>query len=44
VSRLAKYKVPEQWGVVAELPVNAMGKVIRTALPDLLTSGGSIRD
>jgi long-chain acyl-CoA synthetase len=33
---LARYKVPEQWGLVEALPRNAMGKVIRTALPDLL--------
>lgn len=36
--RLARYKVPEQWGLAAGLPVNAMNKVIRTALPDLLRS------
>jgi long-chain acyl-CoA synthetase len=34
--RLARYKVPERWGIVDELPCNAMGKVIRPALPALL--------
>jgi long-chain acyl-CoA synthetase len=34
--RLARYKVPESWGLVDELPANAMGKVIRSGLPDLL--------
>ena len=33
---LAAYKVPEQWAVVASLPRNAMGKVVRTGLADLL--------
>lgn len=33
---LARYKVPEVWGVVDEFPVNAMGKIIRTRLPGLL--------
>jgi acyl-CoA synthetase (AMP-forming)/AMP-acid ligase II len=42
--RLAKYKVPERWGIVGELPRNAMGKVVRTELPDLLlATEGSIR-
>lgn len=34
--QLAKYKVPERWGIVIELPRNAMGKVVRTELPKLL--------
>jgi long-chain acyl-CoA synthetase len=33
---LARYKIPEAWAVVGELPVNAMGKIIRTGLPGLL--------
>lgn len=33
---LAKYKVPERFVVVDALPRNAMGKIIRTDLPDLL--------
>jgi acyl-CoA synthetase (AMP-forming)/AMP-acid ligase II len=35
-AELAKYKVPDRWGVVPALPRNAMGKVIRPALPALL--------
>jgi acyl-CoA synthetase (AMP-forming)/AMP-acid ligase II len=35
-ARLASYKVPERWAVVPELPRNAMGKVVRPALSDLL--------
>jgi acyl-CoA synthetase (AMP-forming)/AMP-acid ligase II len=35
-AHLASYKVPERWAVVPELPRNAMGKVVRPALPDLL--------
>jgi acyl-CoA synthetase (AMP-forming)/AMP-acid ligase II len=35
--QLARYKVPEVWATVPHLPVNAMGKVIRTGLADLLT-------
>jgi long-chain acyl-CoA synthetase len=35
---LARYKIPERWGVVEALPTNAMGKVVRAALPDLLAS------
>ncbi|HEX4016231.1 MAG TPA: class I adenylate-forming enzyme family protein [Frankiaceae bacterium] len=33
---LARYKVPEIWKAVPLLPTNAMGKVIRTGLADLL--------
>ncbi|TDV49890.1 class I adenylate-forming enzyme family protein [Actinophytocola oryzae] len=33
---LAPYKVPEVWSQVAALPVNAMGKVVRAGLPDLV--------
>jgi acyl-CoA synthetase (AMP-forming)/AMP-acid ligase II len=36
--RLARYKIPELWGRAGDLPVNAMNKVVRTALPDLLRS------
>jgi long-chain acyl-CoA synthetase len=36
--RLARYKVPEQWGVVESLPVNAMGKIVRTQLVEILAS------
>jgi acyl-CoA synthetase (AMP-forming)/AMP-acid ligase II len=36
--QLADYKVPERWGVVDQLPRNAMGKVVRTGLVDLLES------
>ena len=35
-ANLAKYKVPERFTVVAALPRNAMGKIIRTDLPGLL--------
>jgi acyl-CoA synthetase (AMP-forming)/AMP-acid ligase II len=42
--QLAKYKVPERWGIVSELPRNAMGKVVRTELPQLLlATEGSTR-
>jgi acyl-CoA synthetase (AMP-forming)/AMP-acid ligase II len=37
-AELARYKVPEEWGVVAQFPLNAMGKIIRTGLPALLNS------
>ena len=33
---LARYKIPELWSVVDAFPTNAMGKIIRTSLPDLL--------
>jgi acyl-CoA synthetase (AMP-forming)/AMP-acid ligase II len=39
-AQLASYKVPERWAVVPELPRNAMGKVVRPALPDLLDRHG----
>ncbi|GAB2658478.1 class I adenylate-forming enzyme family protein [Nocardia goodfellowii] len=35
-AELADYKVPEIWAHVDALPVNAMGKVDRTRLPELL--------
>jgi acyl-CoA synthetase (AMP-forming)/AMP-acid ligase II len=38
--RLARYKVPEIWQSVPHLPVNAMGKVVRTGLTELLTGTG----
>jgi len=37
-ANLARYKVPERFVVVAALPRNAMGKIVRTELPDLLGS------
>ncbi|HVS69377.1 MAG TPA: class I adenylate-forming enzyme family protein [Mycobacteriales bacterium] len=36
--QLADYKVPERWAIVERLPRNAMGKVVRTGLVDLLES------
>jgi long-chain acyl-CoA synthetase len=33
---LARYKIPDVWGFVEELPRNAMGKVLRPQLPGLL--------
>lgn len=36
LAELARYKVPERIEVVDALPRNAMGKVVRTALPALL--------
>ena len=36
--RLARYKIPEVWGLAAELPRNAMNKIIRSGLPALLRS------
>jgi acyl-CoA synthetase (AMP-forming)/AMP-acid ligase II len=33
---LADYKIPDRWGFVEALPRNAMGKVVRTGLADLL--------
>jgi acyl-CoA synthetase (AMP-forming)/AMP-acid ligase II len=40
---LARYKVPERWAFVPELPRNAMGKIVRPALPDLLVQHGAGR-
>ena len=37
-ARLARYKIPDVWGLTGSLPVNAMGKIIRTSLPALLDS------
>jgi long-chain acyl-CoA synthetase len=37
LANLARYKVPERVVAVATLPRNAMGKVVRTELPDLLS-------
>ncbi|WP_280434543.1 class I adenylate-forming enzyme family protein [Nocardia carnea] len=34
---LAGYKVPEVWAAVEALPTNAMGKVVRAQLPDLIS-------
>jgi acyl-CoA synthetase (AMP-forming)/AMP-acid ligase II len=36
IANLAKHKVPERFVVVDALPRNAMGKIIRADLPDLL--------
>ena len=36
LEHLAKYKVPERFVVVASLPRNAMGKIVRKDLPELL--------
>jgi acyl-CoA synthetase (AMP-forming)/AMP-acid ligase II len=41
LERLARYKVPEVWGQVTALPRNAMGKVDRTHLVDLLDGPAS---
>ena len=38
---LAGYKVPELWSQVAALPVNAMGKVQRAGLPELVRKSNS---
>ena len=35
---LARFKVPDVWATVSELPTNAMGKVIRTDLVGLLAA------
>ncbi len=40
VAELARYKVPERVVVVDALPRNAMGKIVRTELPDLLAGPG----
>ncbi|MFM8890548.1 MAG: class I adenylate-forming enzyme family protein [Planctomycetia bacterium] len=39
-AELARYKVPEQLVVVPALPRNAMGKIVRTDLRNLLDTGG----
>jgi acyl-CoA synthetase (AMP-forming)/AMP-acid ligase II len=36
LANLAKYKVPERFTVVQQLPRNAMGKIVRKELPDLV--------
>jgi long-chain acyl-CoA synthetase len=36
LASLARYKVPERFAVVAALPRNAMGKIVRADLPGLL--------
>lgn len=41
-AQLARYKIPELWGHVGSLPRNAMGKVSRTGLTDLLGSSGRV--
>jgi long-chain acyl-CoA synthetase len=45
-AQLAGYKVPERWGIVEALPRNAMGKVVRTELLELLATSteGSCHD
>jgi acyl-CoA synthetase (AMP-forming)/AMP-acid ligase II len=37
-SQLADYKLPERWAIIDALPRNAMGKVVRTGLVDLLNT------
>jgi acyl-CoA synthetase (AMP-forming)/AMP-acid ligase II len=39
LANLARYKVPDRIAVVPALPRNAMGKVVRTALPALVEDG-----
>jgi long-chain acyl-CoA synthetase len=39
--QLARFKVPDVWATVAELPINAMGKVVRTDLVGLLAAARS---
>jgi long-chain acyl-CoA synthetase len=39
LANLARYKVPERFVVVPQLPRNAMGKVVRAELPRTLESG-----
>jgi long-chain acyl-CoA synthetase len=41
---LARYKVPDVWAAVAALPVNAMGKVIRTDLAGMLAAAETEHD
>jgi long-chain acyl-CoA synthetase len=38
-ANLARYKVPERFVVTDALPRNAMGKIVRTALTELIASG-----
>jgi len=40
--RLARYKIPEVWGLAGALPVNAMGKIVRTSLPAVLSSAAAL--
>ena len=40
--RIARYKIPEVWGRAGTLPVNAMGKIIRTDLVSALRSSGAL--
>jgi long-chain acyl-CoA synthetase len=40
--RLARYKIPEIWGRAESLRTNAMGKIIRTGLPDVLRSSAPL--
>jgi long-chain acyl-CoA synthetase len=39
--QLARFKVPDLWATVSELPTNAMGKVIRTDLAGLFASASA---
>lgn len=39
LANLARYKVPERFVAVPELPRNAMGKIVRTDLPGCLSGG-----
>ena len=41
--RLSPYKVPKAWHLVAELPRNAMGKVIKQEVVDLVSQRGDLR-
>jgi acyl-CoA synthetase (AMP-forming)/AMP-acid ligase II len=41
-ARLSRYKIPEIWGQAASLPVNAMGKIIRTDLETVLSSSARL--
>ena len=40
--RLARYKIPEIWGRAGSLPANAMGKIIRTGLTDVLRTSAPL--
>ena len=44
LEQLAKYKVPESFTVVDAIPRNAMGKVQRAVLPDLVGSAAALGD